>query len=134
MCIRFNKTKLLANFRDHAEIKSGFLQYKLIKDLRSNPPDVDSLPFIKRKQYEDEGEFRIIYQNDSKALSTKDFNIDLHCIEHIVLSPWLPKSTSKTTKQIIRNIEGCASIRLSRTGVVENSEWKNIVDKLNRHD
>lgn len=128
ICIRFNKERLL-NCLDDGKIHSGLVSYRLMKTLQNEPPVLSELPFIKRKQYEDESEFRIIYEDINKVNSSKSFSIDLNCIERITLSPWLPKSLSKTIKKIIREIPNCSDIELIRTGVVDNIEWKRIADK-----
>lgn len=130
VCIRFDMDKLLACFSGSSGIRADHVTYKLIRELKSNLPAVAELPFIKRKQYEDEEEFRIIYENRNKLYNSKDFKIDLQCIERITLSPWLPRSISKTIKEVIRDIDGCNSIELIRTGVIENKVWKNIASKL----
>lgn len=130
VCVRFNEEKLLSCFKHEPGIKTGTVKYRLMRDLKQNPPSADELPFLKRKQYEDEAEFRIIYENKNKTFLTKDFELNLSCIERITLSPWLPYPISKTVKGVIRQIRGCASIELIRTGVVEHSVWKNVANKL----
>ena len=130
VCIRFNADKLLACLNNSSGIRADHVTYKLMRELKSEPPVVDELPFIKRKQYVDEEEFRIIYENRNKLYNTKDFKINLECIERITLSPWLPQSVSKTVKGVVRNIDGCNSIDLIRTGVIENRVWKNVAVKL----
>ncbi len=130
VCVLFNAENLLTCFKKNPGIKTGTVTYKLVRDFKHNLPDEDDLPFLKRKQYEDEAEFRIIYENRNKAFQTKSFQLDLQCIERITLSPWLPYSVSETVKEVIRQIPGCASIEIIRTGVIENLAWKNVANKL----
>lgn len=130
ICIRFNAEKLLACFKKETGVKTGIVVYRLMRDLKETPPSIDELPFLKRKQYEDEAEFRIIYENKSKIFQTKDFQLDLGCIEKIILSPWLPRSVSKTIKGIVHQIPGCASMPIIRTGVVESLDWQKIAKNL----
>ena len=101
-----------------------------MRDMSKNIPSIEQLPFIKRKQYEDESEFRLIYKNRNKELKLKYIPFDLSSINRITLSPWLPLSISKTIKQFIWDIEGCENIEIIRTGVVDNRKWKNIANKL----
>jgi hypothetical protein len=49
----------------------------------------ERLPFIKRKAYDGETEFRILYENLEKE-EDKKIIIDLSCILKIFLNPWLP--------------------------------------------
>lgn len=130
VCIRFNKEKLLKSISKYKGIKSNYVNYELMGDLKSNPPLVDELPFIKRKHYEDEAEFRIVYKNRNKKLNAKNLKIDLQSIDRITISPWLPLSVSNTIKQVIKDIDGCESIELIRTGVVENKVWKSIANNI----
>lgn len=128
ICIRFNKEKLLNCLKDGKFIV-GQVSYRLMKNLKNEPPVLSDLPFIKRKQYEDESEFRIIYEDRNKVNFSKSFSIDLNCIERITLSPWLPKALSVTIKKIIKQLPNCTNIEIIRTGVVDNIEWKRIADK-----
>lgn len=132
ICIRFDKNRLLECFKNEKSIKADSVQYFLIKDLASNASniDIDRLPFIKRKQYEDEAEFRIIYESKQK-LYKKFFSIDINCIEKIVISPWMPNDVAKTIKKMIPTIEGCKNIKVLKTGVIESSVWKKIINNIN---
>jgi len=129
ICIRFNKEKLLSNFASH-KFNTGMVNYHFTKDLQNNPPLLPDLPFIKRKQYEDESEFRIIYEDRDKVTLNKSFKIDLNCIERITLSPWLPKSLTNTIKDLVWQIPNCSNIQIIRTGVVDYNEWKRIADNV----
>lgn len=130
ICVRFNKDNLLASFNKVSGIKSDYVTYKSMRYLKSNPPSVDELPFLKRKQYRDEEEFRIIYKNRNKEHKVKYLTIDLQSIERITLSPWIPLPVSKTVKKVICNIDGCNLIQLLKTGMVENKVWKNIAEDI----
>ena len=130
VCIRFNADKLLTCLESVSGIRSGQVTYRLMRDLKSNPPSVDELPFIKRRQYKDEAEFRILYESKNKTFQSKTCSIDLECIERITLSPWLPLSVAKTIKKVIRQMPDCSSIQLIRTGVIEHSNWQNVADNL----
>ncbi len=130
VCIRFNHDKLLASLNGKPGIRSDYVIYRKLKELQSWPPNVEDLPFVKRIQYEDEGEFRIIYEDRKKLCHTIDFAIDLQCVEGITLSPWLPKPITKTIKEIILSLDECSSIRMYRSGIVDNMTWKNIANRL----
>lgn len=56
----------------------------------------------------------------------KPVGIGLECIEIINLSPWIPDPVSDTIKDIIKDIEGCSEIRVSKTTLVDNKLWRNI--------
>jgi hypothetical protein len=129
VCVRFNKDKLLNSFIKDSKIKYGPVIYKTMNEMKDLFIDIEDIPFIKRKQYEDEAEFRIIYADEKIELNSKAYNLDIECIERIILSPWLPTAISKTIKNLIHNIPDCNSIELIRTGVIENTTWKNNVKR-----
>jgi hypothetical protein len=130
VCIRFYRKGLLSCFKDKNGIHSGSVAYSLMSDLQAKPPRLEKLPFLKRKQYEDEAEFRIIYENRNKIHRTKDFSLDLTSIDRITLSPWMPPPIAQTVKQLISGLPGCTKIELIRTGVVESSAWQKILKGL----
>ena len=130
VCIRFSDDKLMACFDHNHKIRTGYVAYRLMRDLEHNPPTVDELPFIKRRQYEDEAEFRILYEDRKKELQTKAFVIDLKCIDRITLSPWLPPNVAKTVKNVIWQMPGCSTMNIIRTGVIENRMWKKVANRL----
>ncbi len=130
VCIRFDREKLLACFQKRPGIRSGYVAYSLMRDLQDTPPPLEKLPFLKRKQYEDEAEFRIIYENRNKIHRTKNFKLDISSINRITLSPWIPPPVAKTVKQVISGLPGCNGIQLIRTGVVESSTWQKILKGL----
>ena len=88
VCIKFNKKDFLACFQKKHGIHSGPVSYSLMRDLRRTPPSLEKLPYLKRKQYEDEAEFRIIYEDRDKIHRSKCFPLDITCIDRIALSPW----------------------------------------------
>lgn len=101
-----------------------------MRELQDSPPPLEKLPFLKRKPYEDEAEFRIIYENKTKTHRTMNFPLDVRCINKITLSPWMPAPIAKTVKEVISGLPGCDKIQLIRTGVVESSIWKQILKNM----
>lgn len=129
VCIQFDKNRLLDSLDSVSGIEYGPVDYPLIKDLRSEPPEIEELPFLKRRPYRDEGEFRVIYKSKSEALEVKPTSFDLGSIQKINLSPWIPKSVSDTVKHVIKNMPGCSGIRVSKTTLVDSTVWKNIATR-----
>lgn len=82
------------------------------------------MPFLKRHPYKDEKEFRLIYSDWREEIEAKGFDIGLTCINRIVLNPWIPKPLADAVKLTIRSIEGCESIEVYQTTLLENKQWK----------
>lgn len=130
VCIEFNTQKFLEDIGRNKGIKYGVVDYQLARNLKKNPPRKDRLPFIKRKHYVDEGEFRIIFESESTKHKVKQFDLDVSYIERITLSPWVPGQVSNTVKRIIKNMPGCNDIQLIKTGAIEHSDWRKIARDL----
>ena len=129
VCIRFDQKNFLTMLEGQEGILFDDVDYKLVSDLEKSPPKLEVLPFLKRKHYEDEEEFRVVYINREKNWTTKDFEIDLKCINRITISPWTPPSISNTIKRLISSTENCGHIKLIRTGMVEYEPWKRVALK-----
>jgi hypothetical protein len=122
VCITFQRDGLLASMPKGARARK--VRYKLIKELGAFRPSVSELPFLKRRPYKDEKEFRIVYDDKKEVVEAKGFDIDLACIERVTLSPWMPKSLADAVKSTIRSIPGCARMKVYRTSLLENEKWK----------
>jgi hypothetical protein len=122
--LRFNKKRLLACFRDLPGVSCGDVRYRTIKHLRKHVPAAKDLPFLKRRSYKDEREFRIVYKDKRRLLSAKHFRIDLTSLERITLSPWLPKSVAESVKSVLKKTMSSLKISVFRSTLIENERWK----------
>jgi hypothetical protein len=126
VCIAFKRDELLAVFDTTKSIHKRRVKYKLISELKSFHPPVAQLPFLKRQPYKDEKEFRLVYLDRSEEIEAKGFDIDLACIRRITLNPWMPKPLADAVKLTIRSIDGCKSIEVYQTTLLENERWKRL--------
>jgi hypothetical protein len=125
VCIEFDKDKLLSAFTGALEIKTGYVDYKTIKQLKNiRDIDPDALPFLKRSPYKDEGEFRIVYVDTNRAMETKDYKIAVGWIRRITLSPWITKALADSVKDALKTIEGCSGVKIALSTLVDNEAWK----------
>ena len=107
------------------------MQYKTLRQIRQSPPALDDLPFIKRKAYEHELEFRLLYATQRRSLPFKTFSLPLEVIDSILLNPWLPPSTAEAVESVIHGIKGCEAIRLIRATIISNDEWQQAASEPN---
>jgi len=126
VCIEFDEDRLRDSLEAHRNLSFGDVEYRKLDQIRKRPPKVDRLPFIKRYPFRDEREFRVIYDSDD-LIDFKSFAIDLGCISRITLSPWSNKPLSDAIKATIRDIDGCAKLRVYRTTLIDNESWKNAI-------
>lgn len=125
-CIYFNKERLLAWIEKDKLISGREVEYKKLAQIRKTPPALDDLPFLKRKAYEHEAEFRLVYTTSRKSVALKDFDLPLDIIEAVLLNPWLPPSTVLAVADVIHRIEGCGGLEVLRATIVKNDEWQAI--------
>ncbi len=109
VCIQFFKSELISCIKPVPGINSKSVTYRTIKQIENDCQNTSwcQLPFVKRRAFDGETEFRVIYENDSEEIMTKDVSIELSCISRITLNPWIPKSVYNSVCNVIKAIEGC---------------------------
>lgn len=131
VCVEFDKAKLIGAIADLEGYRSGNVVYRYIKEMENDRPKVGRWPFLKRKPFKDEGEFRIVYQNKHTKFPTKNISIKIDWIRKVTLSPWMPSSVAKTVKSIICGINGCERLRVNHSSLLETTAWKAIINRAN---
>lgn len=124
VCIRFDKDRLLSAFEHVEAVRHGPVSYKTIKALRESPPDPKTLPFLKRRPYKDEREYRIIYVDKKESTDSKAFAIKLAWIERITLGPWMPRTLQNSVRDTLRSIPGCENVDIYPSNLIESKMWK----------
>jgi hypothetical protein len=97
--------------------------------MRKGGVTIDGLPFLKRYAFADESEYRIIYPS-SKDVAFKHINIPLTAIRKISVNPWAPNVFFEVIKETIRNISGCEDIKIGKSSLIDNKEWRRIGDEI----
>jgi hypothetical protein len=124
VCISFSREKFMGLVEREGSIRPGYVKYKKIAELRAFRPELNDLPFLKRDPYEDETEFRLIYENPDEERDFKSFKIDLKCIDRVTLNPWLARPLVEPVKQAIKAVRGCSRLPVYQTTLLENEKWK----------
>jgi hypothetical protein len=132
VCIKFKRTDLIKAVDKCGGVRTGEVEYLKLEEARSRKPTIDQLPFIKRHAFEDEDEFRVIFESSKSDLPKKDIPIPLSCISKITLSPWAHQSLTKHVKEVLKGISGCKNIEIVRSTLVGNNEWKRIGGYIRR--
>ena len=123
VCITFRRAPLLKALKNDG-LRTGAVTYRKIADLPRLRPRLEQLPFLKRAPYEDEREFRLVYEDQAEETETKALPIPLACISRVTLNPWLAPPLAKAMKTAIKQIAGCASLKVYQTTLLENERWK----------
>ena len=126
VCILFNRDPLLVALRKQRGIKVREVEYLTLNAARKLAFRTTELPFMKRVAFKPEGEFRVVYESATEELPSINIPIDLSCIRSISLSPWLHKTLAPAATAAIRSIDGCEKMKVSRSTLIANEEWKSI--------
>jgi hypothetical protein len=130
ICITFKRNELIEAVDQVSGTSYGSLEYLKLKAMRKGPIPLEKLPFIKRYGFKDEWEFRIIYESENLSSPTKDIGIPLSSIEKITFSPWIPETLAGPMKNIIHTINGCEKLKIIRSTLVNNAQWKEFANNV----
>lgn len=132
VCIEFDKDAILTAFDGDSAIRKGPVTYRLIDTLRKRAEiGVEELPFLKRKPYEPECEYRVVYAGKGgEETASKSFPIELGWIRRITLSPWMHESLRSSVSRTLRSIPGCEKLKVARSTLVGNREWQALTHKV----
>jgi hypothetical protein len=107
------------------DIIHGKVDYKFIDEVEKESFTVNQLPFLKRYAFRDELEYRVIYyKKTASKKNNHEIQFDLSMIKEISLSNSMPKELRGPVVQLLRSIEGCSNMKISRTTLNENDRWK----------
>lgn len=127
--ITFNKSRILDNLNNISDIHYSDVKYCIIKNLKNISED--DLPFLKRRHYSDEKEFRIIKLfHDDVVANLFYINIDIDAIEEIVFNPWINDIMYDEFKSIIKYKYGLNRVEILKTGIIDFKYWKNAIDNI----
>ena len=125
VCIEFDKAPLVERLGRHSGVVQREVDYATIAALRNRDKiAVDDLPFLKRKPYEPECEYRIIYVDQKTQVESKDFEVDRAWIRRITLSPWMPDALKSSVRKTLKSIPSCENLSVVRSTLIGNDEWK----------
>lgn len=131
VCIEFDKDAILSAFDQIAGIRKGPVHYRLIDTLRRRTRiEPEELPFLKRRPYQPECEYRVIYVEKGRPpLTVKTFPIELGWIKRITLSPWMPSDLRHAVVKTLKAIPDCKELKVVRSTLVGNREWQALTSK-----
>lgn len=123
VCIHFRRDKFIETMRA-AGAKVEKVEYLKLQELVSDDHPIETLPFLKRFGFGDEGEYRVVYENESAEDRLKQVQIDLDIIERVSLSPWMPKPIFESVRTIIEAQRQGATFRVEHSSLIDNRRWR----------
>ena len=124
VCVRFTRADVLKALKTQSGLRMGSVRYLKLAAFRRETRKIQHLPFLKRYAFEDEDEFRVIYESKMTRASRLDIDIPLSSIERIALSPWIHPALYRHVKQMLGSIRGCSGLNIVRSTLINNEEWK----------
>ena len=132
VCIEFDGNWLLQTLDQLEDVKHGPVEYAMLPQMATDPPHVDELPFLKRRGYEHEGEYRVIHVPADQSKETRDCQIPLGCIRRVILSPWVPRGVKPSIVNVMRSISDCDRLRVHSSFLVNSEAWKAVARRARR--
>jgi len=129
VCLDLDRERFLRIFARDTDVCHGLVNYEAIDSLRRSKPSVEELPYLKRLPYKHESEFRVVHTALSKSKPYPKYKMPINCINKVVLSPWMPKPLVKSVKELLKSIDGCRTLTVYQTTVIDNPTWKGIAAK-----
>lgn len=127
VCISFDRKSLLRAFSEKDGITMNKVRYELVETVADwDELKISELPFLKRKPYEPEQEFRVIYEQKRKQHQSFDMPIELNWIETITLSPWMPPAFQSAVTETLKAIKGCDEIKIVRSTLIGRGSWQEL--------
>lgn len=129
VCIEFDEKKIIQMFNHESKIIAKEIDYKYINDLENKGViNADELPFLTRKPYEDEKEYRVVYLDEDDLDETMDYKIELEWIVRMTLSPWMPKVIAQSVSKLLKSIDGAGNIRIAHSSLTSNDDWQRLTE------
>ena len=123
VCIHFQQEKFIETMRA-AGAKVGKVEYLKLEQLVPDDHPIETLCFLKRFGFGDEGEYRAVYQNQAAEDRLKQVHIDLDIIEQVSLNPWMPKPIFESVRTIIKAQRQGATFRVVHSSLIDNRRWR----------
>jgi hypothetical protein len=127
VCIRYKPRSLARSFAGVQLISMGRVHYlpkAQVEAVLSTPAARGMVPFLKRTQFEDEREYRIVYGIEDE-IDRADFLLHLDSIDSIVLSPWLSEAERMSVKRALRALPDCSNLKLTHSTTLSDRTWMN---------
>jgi len=126
--IAFDRQRLLEatqlELPQSAKLRTRHMEYRTINKAKLKGIQVSDLPFLKRKAFEPENEYRFVYTDRNQVLDAWTLDIQLGWIKKITLSPWLHPTLGISVVDTLKSLPGMSKKRVSLSTLVDTPSWK----------
>ncbi|WP_077003203.1 hypothetical protein [Variovorax sp. KK3] len=123
VCIHFRRDEF-KHAMEAADVKVEKVKYLKLGELVAEDHLIETLPFLKRFGFGDEGEYRAVYQNKAAEEHLKQVQIDLNIIERVSLNPWMPTPVFESVRATIEAQRQDASFTVDHSSLIDNRRWR----------
>lgn len=123
VCIHFRKDEFRQAMRA-AGVKVKRVKYLKLDKLNAQDHPIESLPFLKRFGFGDEGEYRAVYQSEAAEDLLKQIQIDLNIIDRISVNPWMPEPVFESVRATIEALREGATFTVNHSSLIDNRRWR----------
>ena len=81
VCIRFDRATFIASVDKHESIRKRTVRYLTLPEIRQETPKIRDLLFLKRAAFQDEKEFRLIYES-RRSQTGRSYHPDSVVLHH----------------------------------------------------
>ena len=131
VCIHFRRKEFLQTMRA-AGVKVKKVKYLKLDELVAEDHPMETLPFLKRFGFGDEGEYRAVYQNKAAEDDLKQVQIDLNIIERISLNPWMPALVFDSVRTTIEAHRQGATFMVDHSSLIDNRRWRQFASQYGK--
>lgn len=131
VCVEFDKEALLESLVDQPRYMWDDMKYRTLGQLRLRKRiNAYELPFLKRKGFSDEKEFRLLYHSNRQQKPVHLVPIKRSWIKRIIINPWMNEALFQSMKTALKSIPGCRNVVVIHTTLINNTEWKDACEKV----
>lgn len=132
VCVEFDKEALLESLVQQRNYEWDDMKYRTLAQLRLRRRiNAFELPFLQRKGFSDEKEFRLLYYDRSRSQKPVYLvPIKRAWIKRIIINPWLNDALFESMRTAMKSIPGSGNVSVIQTSLINNTEWKDACEKV----
>ena len=136
VCIVFDKDALIACIEERENCRHGSVTYLKSNEFQFDKLTIEELPFIKRNGYDDEMEYRVVYEDSLDHRCLAGIPINISCINKIVFPPQIPSALLSSFSEVILRMENVRDydIAIDRSQLTDDILWQCMIDGIAQPD
>ncbi len=125
VCLWFDRELLKKDIENDKSLIASLVEYPKMKELELKKPELKKIPFLKREQYRDEGEYRIVRVYKDDPPPNDGFKFSANSLKRIYLNAWLNENEVKDQNSKINELLGVEykHVDLKQNRVLRKKNW-----------